>query len=169
MDRKAVSRWLALGLLFFSLAAHAHRDLDIKRTADGQLLGLPAEYGPARLDVGYTVIGARGKRLTRLVLQLGKHEMTVPTCLLGMIQNDQSEELHVLASWYHDESILPPYIQITLPDPAPSQGSFSLLFNLRTAALISMDVYVPRKDGTQLLPIDVHASCTPDELTPLTR
>ena len=161
--------WLVAGLVLFSLTAQAHQDRILTLAPDGRLQGLPTAYEPARLDVGFTAMGSNGTRLTRLSLQLGKHQVSIPTCLLGLIPSDQRGQLQMSASWDHDESVLPYYVHLTLHDPAPSRGSFSLLFDLRTARLMSMEVQVPREGGDQSLPIDVHARCADDELANVLR
>jgi hypothetical protein len=50
-------------------------------------------------------------------------------------------KLHAYASWYHERSILPPYIGVDVVHGERQHGffdGFSLLFNLETAFLIEL-------------------------------
>jgi hypothetical protein len=72
------------------------------------------------------------------------------------------------ASWYHDEKLLPFYLQIYFFDPGynsskwenPGPG-YSMLFNLHTAKLITMEESIVHNNGktVQYVPVDVASKC----------
>lgn len=148
----------------------AQQDHRLTLDADGNLAGLPAAYQPARLQPVFTALPG-GPRLTALTLQLGPQQVQLPACLLELVQSSAGDQLRLRASWDHDESVLPYYLDLELLDPGfdsarPQNGGFSLLFNLRSARLVGMSVNVPRGGGAsrQQVPVDLHARCAADEL-----
>ena len=79
--------------------------------------------------------------------------------------------VRALASWYHEEKVLPYYLSVQLTDPGHNKESsynsgYSLLFNLRTARLIKMEVQIASDGGNavQFVPVDLSERCSPQEL-----
>ena len=117
---------------------HAHMDriIELKDTA---LVGLPKEYGPAELD------------LKTFRLRIAKREMIFSPYLTNLFA--QPYDLKITASWYHDASILPPYINLCI-QPKQKDYSYGLLLNLRTLELIELAVTLKRSDSsTWRLPV----------------
>ena len=151
---------LALLLLSASGLCSAHQDRIITRAPDGSLPDLPPVYQPATLTLKFSAVGGE-QRLTALRLQLGpKASVQIPTCVLGLIRSNSASQAVLSASWYHDESVLPPYLSARFVDPEAGAPSFTLLFNLRMARLMEMSVNI----AEQSLALDLHARCAADEL-----
>ena len=155
--------WLLALMLGVSALCHAHEDVALKLAADGTVQGLPAAYSPARLSLVFSAIGDE-HRITSLRLQIGKQHVQLPACLLGLIRTQSAQDLALSASWDHDETVVPHYLQLQLLD-AGHPVRFALLFNLHTARVIDMTAHVERsEDEVQSIPVDVRSRCSTDEL-----
>jgi hypothetical protein len=124
------ARTLAFLCALVSAPVLAHEDSLVEIAADGSLRGLPVKYEPARL-----VHGAMFFRL-----RLGQHEVSLPLCLTSQLGLGKAK-LKAYASWYHERSILPPYLGVDVVHGERQQGfftGFSLLFNLETSSLIEV-------------------------------
>ncbi len=123
---------------FSSGSALAHQDRIIEMKGD-KLVGLPDKYAPAEINVKEARI------------RIGDHAMTFSPLLKSLF--DQPHELSLSASWYHDRSILPPYLSLTI-QPKKKDFSYNLLLNLETLDLIELSVTLRESDvSTRNLPI----------------
>jgi hypothetical protein len=158
--RKALLFALMLGVSAF---CHAHEDVALKLAADGAVQGLPVAYSPAHLDMVFRAMGDE-QRLTSLRLQVGQQRVQLPACLLGLIHTQSARDVRLSASWDHDETVVPHYLQMQFLDPG-HPASFALLFNLHTARLIDMTANIERSaDELQSIPVDARSRCSVDEL-----
>ena len=166
----SVLRALLLVALFAYGLCHAHQDRIIAINAEGTLVGLPAEFAPARLHITFDVAADRRAPITSVELWLGKQNVRLPFCVTAVLMTDRLKDVKAYASWYHDEKTLPYYLNVEFHDPgyrasALYNSGFSLLFNLRTARLMEMKVNVRRDKGRslQMLPLDIAALCPASE------
>lgn len=165
-------------LLFFCLTAcnnaFAHRDRILPIAQDGTLADTPSKFGPANLKVNFS--GAdESPPITSLVLKLGEKRIELPVCVTGLLQSRNMGEVKATGSWYHDEALLPYYLNLTFLDPGSSvkkwaNSGFKLLFNLRTGKVIKMEVQIVRDEGRTIqdLPVDLTSRCTPAALADIT-
>ena len=112
------------------LRAHEDTLIQLKGTT---LVGLPNDYAPAELD------------LKAARLRIGKHEMTFSPFLKEFFQ--QPHDLRISASWYHEPTILPPYILLHI-QPKKKDFSYELLLNLSTLELIQLTVVLRTSDSS---------------------
>ena len=112
--------WLSMVLPILS---HAHVDTTLR--LDGNTLdGLPAEFAPAELDWG------------NKVLRVGKHRIDL-NAFENIIPFQPEYEIFITASWYHERSILPPYICINLR-PKGRTFKYTIMLNLDTLELLEV-------------------------------
>ncbi|MCY0914113.1 hypothetical protein [Massilia antarctica] len=145
-----------LGALMTSSAAClAHKDRIITFSQQGMMTEIPAEFGPARLEVEFAARGARHP-VDGVTLSLGAHVTSLPACIVALLPSRQMAQLRAKASWYHDESRTLPYylgIDFAAPGAGVARGrgtQVDMLFNLRSAKLISIrKVTVDAGDGSQ--------------------
>ena len=165
-------RSLLLAALLSGGICRAHQDKIIAIGADGTLVGLPSEFTPARLQIAFVPPGSeRRAPISWIQLTLGKQSTRLPFCLTALLKTEVLSDVEASASWYHDERSLPYYLNLKFYDPGRRgepdfDSGFSLLFNLRTARLMQMNVNVARKqrNQAQMLPLDLAALCPPAEL-----
>jgi len=131
-----VSTWPSL------LLAHSDRVLQIQGTT---LVGLPPEYGPAEFD----------KSACRL--RIGNYELAQCAALADLLE--QPHDLFISSSWYHDQKLLPPYLNFHIK-PKSRDYSYQFLFDLRTLELLKFSVLLQINEPgvppfhTQHLPVD---------------
>ena len=162
---------VSLSLLLFSSACFAHQDRIIDIKSDGTLSSIPPTYGPAALRVTFSQ-GKNGEPpVSSVDLILGAQKISLPICVTGLLHTARLQHVKASASWYHEEKSLPYYLSVTFFDPGyrPKSGfnsGYSLLFNLRTARLMQMEVLIVRDKGKtmQSVPVDLGARCSVKEL-----
>ena len=75
-------------------------------------------------------------------------ETSVKPCLLRLVPKGSFHQLFLIGSWYHDESLLPHYLQVQFRDwPSleglPDSPGVRFLFSLRDARLLEVTRAVP--------------------------
>ncbi|WP_284423153.1 MULTISPECIES: hypothetical protein [unclassified Bradyrhizobium] len=122
-------------------AAFAHQDSILSLGTDGTIPGLPPAYQTTRLHLVFSE-GSAGVVQELSFLSSGR-ETRVQPCLLRLIAKASLRPLYVTGSWYHDETIMPHYVQIEFRDPpssrqTPAQTSVRFLFSLRDSVLLEV-------------------------------
>ncbi len=151
----------------------AHRDMRVTVEDDGTLVGIPSEYGPAALHVAFAS-STHGPPISAIVLDLGKNHTRVPECVTSLLTTRTVIEIRASASWYHDESVLPYYLNLEFFGPGYDKSAWAnsgheLLFDLRTGKLLQMQALVVLEAGKtlQFVPVALAARCSPAELKEL--
>ena len=138
---KTRTQCLLLSVLLAALPAEslfAHEDTII-RLEGTQLIGLPQQYQPAELDVRAYRIRLRG------------HTKELSPWLKGLF--DQPHKLEISASWYHDSSILPPYLLLRVT-PTGRNYSYEILVDMDAIRLIQAKKALRESDTvTTFIPI----------------
>jgi hypothetical protein len=116
---------LILFIVVYSGYSFAHKDTGLELQYNGTLIGLPNKYEPSSFDLKSFNIEVAGKKLL------------IPECIRRKvgINNRLNYSIDFNASWYHNSTTLPPYMNIIV---TPEKGDFyySLLLNLDTLGLI---------------------------------
>jgi len=159
---------IIIGCILFSGTCFAHQDRFLTVRDDGVLEGLPPKYGPATLRIEFGPRNANNARSNiSITLTLGKNQVRIPKCVTGWLRTQRMGEIRASASWYHEEEILPYYLNVDFFDPGYKKfryanSGFSLLFNLHTAKLMQMEIIIVRDNGEtiQRVPVDLGAGCS---------
>ena len=160
--------WFIFAFASSSSDCFAHTDVSLAIAPNGDVSGLPEEYGTFNLLVDFSQ--SNDPSIQSIVLAHGASEAILPSCITGLVQSNSMDDVELSASWYHDETTLPYYINLSLYDPnldpsATQYPGYTLLFNLRTGKLMSMTLTrVVSKTVTQDVPVNVGVRCTPEEL-----
>ena len=147
----------------------AHMDRIVTIREDGTLVGIPLEYGPPALHVAFAA-SSPDPRISAVALDLGKSHTRLPECITGLLTTRSLNDIKASASWYHDESIVPYYLNLEFFDPGYNKSDranpgYALLFNLRSGKLLQIEAYVRGAEKSlQLVRVDLSARCTPAEL-----
>lgn len=135
----------ALAVAMFATAASAHQDRILSLRPDGAIPELPLAYQATRLHVAFSE-GDSGAVQQLSFLSSGR-ETVVQPCVLRLIPKSSFGQLFLTGSWYHDESILPHYVNVQFRDPSlpglPAYPGVSFLFSLRDARLLEVTQAVP--------------------------
>lgn len=134
-------------LIVFSLHAYAHEDTIIRVLEGGVLEGLPEQYSPAKID------------LNNKVISIGKTKFYMPPCVFKYFNDHDDYRLEVTGSWYHQRSILPPYISFNI-FPKEKYFAYSLLFGLDDLRVIEFKVItLPSENVRYLHKIEIDELC----------
>jgi len=104
--------------LVFCIAVSSHED-KIITLKNNELIGLPQQYQPAYLDIQNRLLRIKSKQIN------------FSPCISKYFPDDNQFDIKISSSWYHDLSIMPPYISILI-QPKGKDYSFDLLFNMDT-------------------------------------
>ena len=158
---------LVMILVLMSPPVAAHKDRVIAISDDGALVGIPDEFGPAQLLISFSTPGDNNYAVSHVELRLGKSMTDLPRCLTALLKTLTLDDVRATASWYHDTTHLPEYLNVKFFDPGYDKSrwanpGYSLLFNLRTAEMISFEILIVRDGGKsiQQLPVDTDELCT---------
>jgi hypothetical protein len=155
---------LLAALMVLATAAFAHQDRILSVRADGVIPELPAAYQTTRLHVAFSQ-GDAGA-LQQLDLISAGRATSIKPCLLSLVPKGSLRQLFLTGSWYHDESILPHYLEAQFRDSSSVQGGSDssgvrFLFSLRDGSLLKVTqvVALPAKNGFQLHEIRLSNDC----------
>ena len=160
--------FLAFAMVLPISPSAAHQDTLFQRSANGSLGGLPHSYLPASLGV----VKAGDGQLVNVTLVLSGQRNELPQCLAQLFDIPDPKKMTTSGSWYHDLSLLPPYLSINLPTQTAENGFYdghSLLFNLKTADLIQVQRHRVGMDSVGMSYEDINLSniCTAEEIEQL--
>ena len=155
-------RLLCFSVLLLASAASAHQDRLLTVLADGAIPEIPASLGPVFLKMS-----GLGGPTPAVTFRAGNKATTLPPCFTRLISATM-RDVQVSGSWYHEESVLPYYVNVTFSEPdrlegRPYNASLSVLFNLRTTQVIKVHQYTPDPSGNGVQYADVTASCGSDK------
>jgi hypothetical protein len=157
---KGPARRIVLLLLILTAPANltlAHQDRVIRLNADGRLVGLPAQYEPARLLIPTRSAG-------HVVLQLGQKRLELPDCLSVLFAKARRPHIQLSASWYHDPKVLPFYLHIRLPVAAPNANGYydrwSILIDITKVAVYQVEaVFAVGESSQRAQGIEIKTFC----------
>jgi len=151
--------------------ALAHQDMFFRIADDGELVGFPAEYGPAYIRLRFGAPDAASQTLESAVVVLGKQSVALPTCIRKLFSVPQGEQISAHGSWYHDLKLLPPYLTFNLPQNSETPEYFnghSVTFDMQTARLLEVRKHILIDDRGSTMPlVSLGELCTTAEIESL--
>lgn len=154
---------VSIGLLL-AVAATAHRDTLFPIGPTGELSRVPEEFAPVILRI-------RGvPEAPKVSLAFRSRVVDLPPCIGKLFFPPAGESVFAKGSWYHDRSLLPPYVSFDLPRKTigPFYSGHSVLFDLETGELLQLQEHTASPDGTSMVssPLPIAGPCDPQD--PLT-
>ena len=156
-------RSLLLALVLLSGIAGAHQDRILTVREDGSIPEIPASFGPVFLSTSQL-----GSAAPKVSFRVGVHVTTLPACLTRHIRSSNRNDLFVVGSWYHEESILPYYVSVQFLDPGHDKSrsynsSTNILFNLHNGAVIHVKRFIANRSdsGGQYIKLYLPEGCLP--------
>ena len=143
-----ISRSLLLALAILPTVAGAHQDRILTIRADGSIPEIPESFGPVFLSTSGLGSGAPS-----ISFRTGAHITTLPACVTRHIRSKSKNDLFVVGSWYHQESVLPYYVSARFLDPGHDKNrsynsSTNILFNLHNGAIIHIKRFAANRAGS---------------------
>jgi hypothetical protein len=123
-------------LVCCQVSAHEDRSLDV--SPSGQIIGLPAQYGPLHVDVRYS----NNRDVKSVRLSGRQFSIKLNRCALEHLTH--VVKIRASGSWYHDLSRIPPYVSLQflqeLPTSEdPSGQGISITFSLTDGQILMAD------------------------------
>ena len=138
---------ITLCLIVISSSVFAHRDRIIALKSNGQLEGLPVEFMPACFHKEEMALSIKGTTLR------------FPACVKRYFPTSIDYKLLITSSWYHDKSLLLPYLNIQIT-PANRDYQYRLLFSLDGLKPISFTVDTKENESIMLShTLQIEESC----------
>lgn len=122
--------------------------------SDGTLVGLPAQYTPATLRWS-------SEPNPSLTLRVAARENVLPRCLTSKLSLGQAQ-IRAYGSWYHERSLLPPYIAVDVMQKQYKHDyvmGYTLLFNLDTSQLLELTRITGKYNEQHRTTIEVTSLC----------
>ena len=113
-----------------------HKDTPLQIDKNGNIIGLPNEYSPAKFDEA------------EKILQIRNRIIVFPECITEYFEENKNTKLNLSASWYHSKDIMPFYLNFEISDYS-TDYSYSILINLETLELIK--VYKETRKGISFI------------------
>jgi hypothetical protein len=161
----------AIVIALTSGVAFAHEDSPIQIRKDGTLVGLPKQFQPSSIKIVFDTNANSEHPVSFLSFTIGKTTIQLPKALTSLLRSQNMDAVLASASWYHNLSHLPPYMEIEFRDPGfdnreSGNPGFRMSINLNTGKLMSMGrTTVNRVDRSwQTRSLKLSEYCTSAEL-----
>ena len=122
---------ILVSLLFFTNTDVVHQDTPLQIDKNGDIIGLPNKYGPAKFDKSEKVLRIRNRILV------------FPECITEYFEERKNPKLRLSASWYHSKDIMPYYLNFDISDDETNY-SYNILVDLETLELIYVNKQIQK-------------------------
>ena len=147
--KKIFSKIIYIIIIISCVSVYAHKDTKI--TLDNyELIGLPDKYKPSYLN------------MKEKFLRIGHNRLDFPSCVLKYFPENKEYNLFITSSWYHDLSLMPPYLNISI-FLKNKDYRFNLLFNMDTLMPYQFEIIIRDSDKTTYFhELKIDNSCLED-------
>ncbi|MEP5936212.1 MAG: hypothetical protein ABJ218_13930 [Winogradskyella arenosi] len=114
---------ILVSFFFLTNADVVHQDTPLQIDKNGDIIGLPNKYSPAKFDK------------SEKILRIGNRILVFPECITEYFEEHKNPKLRVSASWYHSKDIMPYYLNFDISDDE-TNFSYNILIDLETLELI---------------------------------
>ena len=137
---------IIISFLFISNSSVIHKDRLLEIDKNGNIIGLPKKFSPAKFD------------LVSKKLRLHKKEVVFPKCLTSYFEEQENSTILLFASWYHSKNIMPYYLNFTIVSKEVDYG-YSVLIDLETLELIEINKKFMKGDTFYSPKINITEEC----------
>lgn len=123
-----------------------HEDTLLQIDENGNIIGLPKEFSPAKFD------------LNKKILRIKDKEIVFPNCLTYYFEEHKNPKLNLSASWYHSKEIMPYYLNFDISDKSVNYG-YTVLIDLETLELIYVTKSIREGNTTYDSKIELNEKC----------
>lgn len=123
-----------------------HEDTLLQIDENGNIIGLPKEFSPAKFD------------LNKKILRIKDKEIVFPKCLTYYFEEHKNPKLNLSASWYHSKEIMPYYLNFDISDKSVNYG-YTVLIDLETLELIYVTKSISEGNTTYDSKIELNEKC----------
>ena len=137
---------ILISFLFLTNSNVMHQDRILKLDENGNIIGLPKEFSPAKFD------------LNKKILRINDKEIVFPKCLNYYFEEHKNPKLNLSASWYHSKEIMPYYLNFKISDKSVNYG-YTILVDLETLELIYVNKSITKGNTTYNPEIELEEKC----------
>lgn len=137
---------ILISFLFLTNTNVVHQDRILNIDRNGNIIGLPKEFSPAKFD------------LNKKKLRINNKEIIFPKCLTYYFEEFKNPKLNLSASWYHSKDIMPYYLNLEVSDKNVNYG-YTILVDLETLELIYVNKTIKEGNTTYNPKIELDQKC----------
>ena len=137
---------ILISFLFLINTDVVHQDTPLQIDKNGDIIGLPNEYSPARFDK------------TEKILRIRNRILVFPECVTKYFEEHKNPKLNLSASWYHSKDIMPYYLNFDISDNKTNY-SYTVLVDLETLELIYVKKVTRKGNSFFNKEIELNESC----------
>lgn len=138
--------FVLLSVFFLTTPKAAHKDRILELDNEGNIIGLPQEFSPAKFY------------FDKKVLQIKNKIIVFPKCFHSYFGRNKNNILYLSASWYHSKEIMPYYINFHFWENQ-NHNSYQILIDLETLELIEISKKTLKKDSSIEKEIKLRKNC----------
>ncbi|MEH1009496.1 hypothetical protein VDP25_17290 [Winogradskyella sp. ECml5-4] len=137
---------ILISFLFLTNSNVIHQDTPLQIDGNGNIIGLPKEFSPAKFD------------LKKKKLRINDKEIVFPKCLNYYFEEHKNPKLNLSASWYHSKEIMPYYLNFDISDKSVNYG-YIILVDLETLELIYVNKSIREGNTTYNPKVELEEKC----------
>ena len=137
---------IIISFLLLSDSSLMHQDIPLQIDKNGNIIGLPKEFSPAKFD------------LDNKYLRINDKEINFPNCLNFYFNEHKKPKLNLSASWYHSKDIMPYYLNFDVSQENVNYG-YTILVDLETLELIYVRKSIGEENTVYNLKIELEERC----------
>ena len=140
---------ILVSFLFITNTDVVHQDTPLQIDKNGDIIGLPNKYSPAKFDKSEKILIIRNRILV------------FPECITEYFEKHKNPKLNLSASWYHSKDIMPYYLNFDISDNKTNY-SYTVLVDLETLELIYVNKVTRKGNSFFNKEIELGESCLND-------
>lgn len=137
---------ILISFLFLTGSNVMHQDTPLQIDTNGNIIGLPKEFSPAKFD------------LDKKYLRIKDKEIVLPNCLNYYFNEHEKSKLNLFASWYHSKDIMPYYLNFDISQENVNYG-YTILIDLETLELIYVSKSITEENSIYYPKIELEEQC----------
>lgn len=138
--------FILISFLFLTSADAIHQDTRLQIDSNGNIIGLPKEFNPAKFD------------WNKKKLRIKNREVIFPKCMNYYFAQNKNTKPNLSASWYHSKDIMPYYLNFDISDGSVNYG-YTVLIDLETLELIDINKSITKGNTTYNPKVELEKKC----------
>lgn len=131
--------------VFFLTTPVAHKNTPLEIDSQGNIIGLPEEFSPAKFD------------FDKKVLQIKNKTLVFPKCFHSYFGQNKNK-MFLSASWYHSKKNMPYYLNFKIWGNQ-TNNSYQILIDLETLELIKINKQTSTENSLISKKIELSQNC----------
>lgn len=138
--------FILISFLFLTDSDVVHQDTRLQIDKNGNIIGLPKQFNPAKFD------------WNKKKLQINDKELIFPKCMNCYFEKQKKTKLNLSASWYHSKEVMPYYLSFDISHEGANYG-YTILIDLETLELIDINKSIREGNTTYNPKVELGKKC----------